>query len=881
MVLQSRCPPRHIHVQTQEGKVYSLEVDRATKMRTLLKRLQIKLNVLPEQSQLVYKGEVVGDDLRTICEDMPVLLLPKKMERSISTPCLSFSESISAHLSETVDKDMQSEQMEDKTHCFSIVRSSTCATAVKHLLRAACLGVRKGIKPTPEKEGHGGSYFFKDIYGKNVAIVKPTDEEPLAPNNPKGFVGRNLGDPGLKKSVRVGEAAYREAAAFLLDHGGFARVPKTAIVTVTHPIFNLNLGTAKATNGRKTFENGKLPSSISSAIESAPTKLGSFQEFVSHVGSAEDQSTSRFSVRDVHRLGIFDIRLFNMDRHAGNILVRKKIKETHKTGVGLVRAASVSCNSQALRNNATLQPSFVKEDTFELIPIDHGYCLPETLDEVYFEWLFWPQASQPFSFEELEYVAELDVESDIKMLRDQIPMLREASLRMLEVSTSLLQKCVASGLSLMEIGTVVTRPLTVLDEEPSELEKLCRQAMEMTKAHQSAPYRLALCHEVDEEVREEAPVTKDIHTINGFCVTNGLVTPVKSPESENEPEIVRQNGFLVKMKNLYINDNRHGLNSSYRQLDGLFDNTMVYELEDEFGSSCSANSSPLSNSIRKLPFPSSRLKDCDESGSSGPPLAKDVLFPKFVFSKSEEIDQIFPNGNSMLKSGGLSQQFGSGHTYHSAPKMANVESVNSSCCQEKEYCESEESNNVKWSEFSDDEDEEVFMNECSSNGEHIKDPYSESPVDSISFSCSSKSSEFQPFPLRQSGYASSDEDLENEDQDVLHELPQNRSASISIAVLNQPPRACVGSYSSSSNGESSDKLSPLLAARSLTTRSRIPRSKERTARTSAHTSGSVHANLSKSRIDSHSHGQRAPGIGRNSFVHTEVINFGDMDQDFW
>jgi len=37
-------------------------------------------------------------------------------------------------------------------------------------------------------------------------------------------VGRALGDPGLKKSVRVGEAALREAAAFLLDHDGFARV---------------------------------------------------------------------------------------------------------------------------------------------------------------------------------------------------------------------------------------------------------------------------------------------------------------------------------------------------------------------------------------------------------------------------------------------------------------------------------------------------------------------------------------------------------------------------------------------------------------------------------------------------------------------------------
>ena len=40
----------------------------------------------------------------------------------------------------------------------------------------------------------------------------------------QGFVGRELGDPGLKPTVRVGEAALREVAAFLLDYQGFAKV---------------------------------------------------------------------------------------------------------------------------------------------------------------------------------------------------------------------------------------------------------------------------------------------------------------------------------------------------------------------------------------------------------------------------------------------------------------------------------------------------------------------------------------------------------------------------------------------------------------------------------------------------------------------------------
>jgi len=46
-------------------------------------------------------------------------------------------------------------------------------------------------------------------------------------------VGRSLGDPGLKPSVRVGEAAMREVAAFLLDHEHFASVPHTVMVKVS------------------------------------------------------------------------------------------------------------------------------------------------------------------------------------------------------------------------------------------------------------------------------------------------------------------------------------------------------------------------------------------------------------------------------------------------------------------------------------------------------------------------------------------------------------------------------------------------------------------------------------------------------------------------
>jgi Phosphatidylinositol 3- and 4-kinase len=85
-----------------------------------------------------------------------------------------------------------------------------------------------------------------------------------------------------------------------------------------------------------------------------------------------EMGASRFSVRDVQRIGILDVRLYNTDRHAGNILVRRP------------RSAS-SGNLTALAR--------LDEGQLELRPIDHGFCLPEALEAAYFEWLHWPQVS--------------------------------------------------------------------------------------------------------------------------------------------------------------------------------------------------------------------------------------------------------------------------------------------------------------------------------------------------------------------------------------------------------------------------------------------------------------------------------------------------------
>ena len=355
---------------------------------------------------------------------------------------------------------------------------------VKKLMRSVMRGLKAHQEPEQATEGLGGTYFFRNEAGAKIAIMKPCDEEPLAPNNPKGFVGRKLGEPGLKPTVRVGEAASREVAAYLLDHEHFAKVPHTVIVRMAHPVFHVaevqygegedppaseskRLGDEEPVDNAD--EDQKSPDGL-------PLKLGSLQEFVPHECDTSEMGASRFSARDVQRIGILDIRLFNTDRHAGNILVRR-------TRTSSLNAARVSESGPAGADVC------LSKEQYELIPIDHGFALPEALEPPYFEWQHWPQAMMPFGQEELEYIARLDPKADADLLRRELPGIHEESLRLLEVSTTLLKRCAAAGLSLSEIAGIVSRPLVGLEDEPSALENICeevRTEIEQDLAKQAA-----------------------------------------------------------------------------------------------------------------------------------------------------------------------------------------------------------------------------------------------------------------------------------------------------------------------------------------------------------------------------------------------------------
>jgi len=326
--------------------------------------------------------------------------------------------------------------------------SSTTAKRLRECLLAAQRGLSLNLKPLLAVEGLGGTYFLRDNKKQCVACFKPQDEEPGGINNPRGLVGVH-GQVAQERGIKAGEACAREMAAYLLDHGQFAGVPATAMAEASHHSFN--------------HSNGKQK-----------PKLGMLQEYVVHDDVAGDLSPDLFSVNEVHKIGILDIRCVNTDRNEGNILVRygqDKTEYERKDGFthSLPKWRQVKRSAQNIK----------------LVPIDHGYCFPKTFNIGWCDWcwLGWKQTLKPFDKETLKYISKLDPDADIERLRKETDIPREC-LRNSKIATILLKQGAAAGLVLYDIADIMSR--SKLDR-PSDLEEAVARANAMAKAFLKSP----------------------------------------------------------------------------------------------------------------------------------------------------------------------------------------------------------------------------------------------------------------------------------------------------------------------------------------------------------------------------------------------------------
>ncbi|KAI9987755.1 hypothetical protein PInf_023799 [Phytophthora infestans] len=256
----------------------------------------------------------------------------------------------------------------------------------------------------PVGEGEGGVYAVQSrSSGQKLALFKPAEEEKF-----------------VREGLFAGEGAVREEAAYVLDSrsNGFSGVPPTAVAQLRLT----SMGRAK---------QGAVQRFMSSTIGSMesfgmPFDLDKAREFV--------------PVEQIHRIALLDVRVFNTDRHPGNILL-----------IG-------------------------EKKPYTMVPIDHGCILPSWfhLSEARFDWIEYPQTREPFSPAAMQYIEALDAERDAKILRSL--GIREECVTTLKICTLFLKLAASQGKTLFWMGNFMTRDGCF--QEPSRLELAIQSACE-------------------------------------------------------------------------------------------------------------------------------------------------------------------------------------------------------------------------------------------------------------------------------------------------------------------------------------------------------------------------------------------------------------------
>ncbi|GMI18925.1 hypothetical protein TeGR_g6228, partial [Tetraparma gracilis] len=192
---------------------------------------------------------------------------------------------------------------------------------LRRLVEQARRALSLNLKPELAADGSGGVYFLRAPALQKVAVFKPADEEPYAPNNPRGYVSLGPGT-NMRSGVTPGQACYREVAAFLLDHGGFSGVPMTTLCEARHPAFSTGGAALSVAGGGAAVG---LHSVVGGGGGGAPLpmKLGSFQAFARGDATMDDLSPSVVPQEEAEKVAVLDLRIMNADRNGANLIARR------------------------------------------------------------------------------------------------------------------------------------------------------------------------------------------------------------------------------------------------------------------------------------------------------------------------------------------------------------------------------------------------------------------------------------------------------------------------------------------------------------------------------------------------------------------------------
>lgn len=268
--------------------------------------------------------------------------------------------------------------------CSDDLSELVCSTCAKNSNNCACSG--------------SGTYFVVSE-GAKRGVFKPCDEEQSSPLM-------------QRYGIAPGSCWMRESAASLLS----GRVPCTLPVEFWH-------ADGPKIGSLQRFVNKRTPL---------------YPDIVQNFGASMYR---KIGVREVHNIGVLDIRILNGDRNSQNLLLSKDERED-------------------------------EDGHFTLIPIDHGLAFPETLNlpRDCWVWLEWEQAKLPFDPVTVRHINDIDIARDIEMVRRETNLSARA-LQWMRVAHLVLKKGANLGLTLFEIGSIIARD-KAQEEMPSALEAM-------------------------------------------------------------------------------------------------------------------------------------------------------------------------------------------------------------------------------------------------------------------------------------------------------------------------------------------------------------------------------------------------------------------------
>lgn len=502
--------PLEIQELRRFSSVYTIFVKWFTSIKDIKDLIHQRSNIAPSKMHLFHSSSSKSLSNQTTLHDLGIYQAGHVLRLVLNI------------VAENQNSLIQSKDMEVDDNCLK-------------MLSEVQLGLDHGKFPgkTDPLDCTGGVYFMKSPSNHQVAVFKPSDEEQGMPNNPKGHAGN--GDVGLRAHFKPGQGYLRETAAYLLDLGNFSRVPATTIVHCEHPTFHYPSAIGhKISNPHRNFNN---------TSKTVFPKMGSLQKFIRASDTFEDISPSMVSTLELQKIALLDMRLLNCDRNASNILAIRKLVPTPTSTNARRDSRSSSMGSygsteevlEELEFNPFAEETAGKSnssDCFELVPIDHGYCMPTKLciDELDWVWFYCPHISRPVEPEVRSYICSLDIDSLLAKLSSQLGM-SDDCLFLLRLSHQLLRQGIEAGLTLRDIAELMAR---TVEEAPSPLENVISAAED--NAHRAIEMRSSRLSHHD---------SNNSSNNNNNCVNTSSVPA--SSEMKTPP--LRKNVSLMKFTN--------------------------------------------------------------------------------------------------------------------------------------------------------------------------------------------------------------------------------------------------------------------------------------------------------------------------------------------